>query len=87
VARHAINDFEAVVPALHAGVASTLPVVRRLAEAASSATEPALGMLSGSGATCFVLHAGALAEPAPLAGVRWLATRTATAIVAPAPIF
>ncbi len=58
VARFAGNDFESVVPSLHEGVAAVLPVVRHLAEAVGDEHEPAIGLMSGSGATCFVLHAG-----------------------------
>lgn len=51
----ASNDFETVVPALHAGVARWLPVVRQAASRMTEAGVPAIGMMSGSGATCFVL--------------------------------
>jgi 4-diphosphocytidyl-2-C-methyl-D-erythritol kinase len=111
VAHLAANDFEAVVPALHAGVAAVLPMMRQLAESMGDADEPAIGLLSGSGATCFALHRGDPRGPfnwsvertgapgddaaeaaeaallAPLAQVHWVETRTASAIVAPEPIF
>jgi 4-diphosphocytidyl-2-C-methyl-D-erythritol kinase len=58
VARFAANDFESVVPALHAGVAAVLPVVRSMAAALGDAERPAIGLMSGSGATCFVLFSG-----------------------------
>jgi len=48
----ATNDFEEVVTAMHAGVGALLPSLKRGAAAASS---PSIGMLSGSGATCFAL--------------------------------
>lgn len=51
----AANDFEAVVPQLHAGVARWLPVVRQAASRMTESGVPAIGMMSGSGATCFVL--------------------------------
>jgi 4-diphosphocytidyl-2-C-methyl-D-erythritol kinase len=49
------NDFEQVVPGLHAGVARWLPVVRQAASRLVAAGTPAIGQMSGSGATCFVL--------------------------------
>lgn len=52
----AINDFEQVVPALHAGVATVLPAVRQAAQQLTAQGHPAIGLMSGSGATCFVLH-------------------------------
>ncbi len=55
VAALAANDFEAVVPGLHAGVASVLPVLRAAAADARDHGVPAIGMLSGSGATCYLL--------------------------------
>jgi 4-diphosphocytidyl-2-C-methyl-D-erythritol kinase len=94
----AANDFEQVVPGLHDGVAAWLPVVRSAAEVLRSAGEPALGLLSGSGATCAIVHPpnsglnlGVAGEDGadvewPF-GARLLETRTASAIVAPEPIF
>ena len=58
IARLAANDFEAVVPSMHEGVAAVLPLVRQVAEEMRAAGMPAIGMLSGSGATCFLLTAG-----------------------------
>jgi len=52
----AANDFEQVVPALHAGVAAVLPALRAEARRLGDAGAPAVGMMSGSGATCFLLH-------------------------------
>ncbi len=54
VAALATNDFEAVVPALHADVGAGLAFVRRSA-AEAGRSGPAIGLLSGSGATCFAL--------------------------------
>ena len=58
VARIAANDFERVVPHLHAGVAFVLPVIRRVVASARERGHPIIGQLSGSGATCFLLQAG-----------------------------
>lgn len=68
IARIAMNDFEAVVPSLHEGVARVLPELRVLAatgappgdDAASRPqepriAEPRIAMMSGSGATCFLV--------------------------------
>lgn len=52
----ATNDFEAVVATMHSGVAATLPRVRAAAQRVRDAGAPAIGMMSGSGATCFVVH-------------------------------
>ncbi|GAB1341759.1 4-(cytidine 5'-diphospho)-2-C-methyl-D-erythritol kinase [Gemmatimonas sp.] len=54
----AANDFEQVVPNLHAGVASTLPLLRQTAASLHAQGHHAIGMMSGSGATCFLLYAG-----------------------------
>jgi len=55
IAGLALNDFEEVVPALHAGVARWLPVVRQASTRLVENGIPAIGLMSGSGATCFVL--------------------------------
>ncbi len=55
VATLAANDFESVVPGMHTGVATTLPLVRQVATGLCDAGTPAIGMLSGSGATIFLL--------------------------------
>jgi 4-diphosphocytidyl-2-C-methyl-D-erythritol kinase len=92
VAALAGNDFERVVPSLHPGVSAWLPVVRSAAEVLQATGTPAVGGLSGSGATCFLLHGledgfdfgwddGEHAH-----GARLVETRTASAIVAPEPI-
>jgi len=95
IASLAANDFEQVVPALHPGVAQWLPVVREAAAVLRATGEPALGLLSGSGATCVIVHpldSGLALGPdgddvtQPL-GARLVETRTASAIVAPEPIF
>ena len=52
----AANDFEAIVPAMHTGVAATLPLVRAAAQRVRDSGAPGIGMMSGSGATCFVVH-------------------------------
>lgn len=92
----AVNDFEGVVPPLHLGVAEWLPRVHAAAKDASR-VGAAIGMLSGSGATCFVAYAPAADEivaehlsawqtMAQGTGVQLLETVTAAAIVAPEPI-
>jgi 4-diphosphocytidyl-2-C-methyl-D-erythritol kinase len=50
------NDFEQVVPQLHEGVASMLPLLRQTAATLNARGRHAIGMMSGSGATCFLLH-------------------------------
>ena len=57
IAGLAANDFEPVVSSLHAGVARWLPVVRHTASKLTAQGTPAIGLMSGSGATCFVLSA------------------------------
>lgn len=56
VADCAVNDFEPVVTAMHSGVAQVLPLVRHVAATLRAHGHPAVGLMSGSGATCFVLH-------------------------------
>jgi 4-diphosphocytidyl-2-C-methyl-D-erythritol kinase len=58
IAAIAANDFEAVVSTMHTGVATTLPAIRTMAHELRASGATAIGLLSGSGATCFVLHAG-----------------------------
>jgi 4-diphosphocytidyl-2-C-methyl-D-erythritol kinase len=75
----AANDFELVVPAMHAGVGALLPIVKHEAQ---RATAPCIGLLSGSGATCFALGEGATdmaIDEALLreAGARRISTSTA----------
>ncbi len=53
----AANDFELVVPAIHSGVATVLPQLRAWAATQRANGQPSIGMLSGSGATCFALGA------------------------------
>lgn len=50
------NDFEPVVSDMHPGVAATLPRVHDEAARLRATGVPAIGMLSGSGATCYLLH-------------------------------
>lgn len=59
IAKIVENDFERVIPALHAGVSETLAHVKGLAKALNEKAGTAIGMLSGSGATCFLLMSGA----------------------------
>jgi 4-diphosphocytidyl-2-C-methyl-D-erythritol kinase len=56
VADCAVNDFEQVVSAMHAGVGQVLPQVQHAAQLLRDQGHPAVGLMSGSGATCFVLH-------------------------------
>jgi 4-diphosphocytidyl-2-C-methyl-D-erythritol kinase len=56
VAAVAANDFEVVVPSMHDGVAQLLPMVLQTAAALQREGHAAIGRMSGSGATCFVLH-------------------------------
>ncbi|MES2521096.1 MAG: 4-(cytidine 5'-diphospho)-2-C-methyl-D-erythritol kinase [Gemmatimonadota bacterium] len=65
VATIAANDFESVVPGMHTGVASTLPLVQQVATDLRDAGTPAIGMLSGSGATIFLLTPVDAALPSP----------------------
>jgi 4-diphosphocytidyl-2-C-methyl-D-erythritol kinase len=60
IAGLATNDFEPVVMQLHAGVARWLPVVRQATVRMTENGAPAIGMMSGSGATCFLLAPDAL---------------------------
>lgn len=50
------NDFERVVPPMHEGVREVLPLVQDEADRIRAAGFPAIGGMTGSGATCFVLH-------------------------------
>lgn len=54
----AANDFEPVVSEMHEGVAGVLPRFRQMALEMQASGTPAVGMMSGSGATCFLLHTG-----------------------------
>jgi 4-diphosphocytidyl-2-C-methyl-D-erythritol kinase len=73
----AANDFEQVVPAMHRGVATVLPALRDLAAAVRAPGRPACALLSGSGATCFVLHPeGTSVSPVLPAGARLVRTAT-----------
>lgn len=60
IAAVAANDFEPVVSEMHAGVAGVLPLFREIALESRANGTPAIGMMSGSGATCFLLHTGAM---------------------------
>lgn len=77
IAAAAMNDFEQVVPAMHAGVASVLPVLRAAADTLRMQGLPAAGLMSGSGATCFVLHPiGTRVAPELPAGARLVESTT-----------
>ena len=77
IASAAVNDFEQVVPALHAGVAAVLPVVRQAAQQFMANGMVSTGLMSGSGATCFVLHPpGTTVELALPEGARVVTTST-----------
>lgn len=56
VIQYAQNDFEQVVLSTHEGVGLVLPKLRELAVELSTSADPTLGMLSGSGATCFLIY-------------------------------
>lgn len=75
IADVAANDFEPVVSEMHAGVALVLPWFRQMAATARRNGSAAIGMMSGSGATCFVLHTGATDMPTD-GPVTLLPTRT-----------
>ena len=51
----ASNDFEDVVMGLHRGVAGLLPLLRRATAHARGAGTSLIGLMSGSGATCFAI--------------------------------
>ena len=77
----AANDFEEVVPALHSGVARWLPVVRQAATRLVENGTPAIGLMSGSGATCFVLAPpGLIPELGVANDMRVVKTHTLTTI-------
>jgi 4-diphosphocytidyl-2-C-methyl-D-erythritol kinase len=77
VAALAANDFEQVVPAMHAGVATALPVLRDEAARLRAGGHVAMALMSGSGATCFVLHPPEL-RVAPEAPAGGMVVRTGT---------
>ena len=58
IADIAANDFERVVPLMHEGVASVLPLLRVAARMNGDTDRVGIGMMSGSGATCFLLMNG-----------------------------
>ncbi len=55
IAEIAENDFERVVPTMHTGVADVLPMVKALAAERRASGAPAIGLMSGSGATCVLV--------------------------------
>ncbi|WP_411280821.1 4-(cytidine 5'-diphospho)-2-C-methyl-D-erythritol kinase [Gemmatimonas sp.] len=77
IAALAMNDFEPVVSAMHAGVAAILPGFRAIAAERRASGSPAIGMMSGSGATCFLLLSeGAMGlQTDGSAAVLWTSTR------------
>jgi len=78
LARIAMNDFEAVVPTLHEGVARVLPRLKALAQdsvRSDDADMPRLALMSGSGATCFLLAPDATSLQVP---ADWQVTFTCT---------
>ena len=60
IAAISANDFEVVVSEMHEGVAAVLPGFREVAAKLRDSGTPAIGMMSGSGATCFLLHTGSM---------------------------
>lgn len=75
----AVNDFEAVAPSMHPGVATVLPMIHAEARALRSQGYPAIGLMSGSGATCFLLHPAELTPELTIpAGAQLVRTATAT---------
>lgn len=53
IAQIAHNDFERVVPAMHSGVREALVAIRESTARFRTHHSPVIGMMSGSGATCF----------------------------------
>lgn len=81
IAGLAENDFERVVPSMHEGVARWLPVAKQAARRMTDEGLPAIGMLSGSGATCFVLGApGRIPELGSGQGMQPIRTHTLTTV-------
>lgn len=64
VAAITANDFERVVPAMHAGVGEVLTMLREMSGAARSFGATWIAHLSGSGATCYFINASADAAEA-----------------------
>lgn len=60
IAAISANDFEVLVSEMHEGVAAVLPGFREVAAKLRDSGTPAIGMMSGSGATCFLLHMGTM---------------------------
>lgn len=85
ISGQAVNDFERTVPTFHQGVAEWLPRLRSQASRLSAGGFPALALMSGSGATCFLVHPPGAAPEWPEApgGARVVHTSTASAIVPP----
>lgn len=67
VAEAATNDFEGVVPGMHDGVRALLPHVKQRALTIRNAGVAAMGLMTGSGATCIVVYeSSAVQLPPPL---------------------
>lgn len=65
IAIFAANDFEPVVRRMHEGIAQLAPLLRARVHQLRAAGQSAIGMMSGSGATCLLLHVpGEHAPPA-----------------------
>lgn len=86
VAALATNDFESVVPRMHAGVAAWLPRVRAIASRLRAEGAPAIGLMSGSGATCFLLSTDATAATAAAALAEGLSAAPRAASTADAAV-
>lgn len=76
VAAIATNDFEDVVMQMHGGVAGVLPTLRRAVANPRAAEHVGIGMLSGSGATCFALGVDAALTAGMATEFELVATRT-----------
>ena len=73
----AANDFEDIVMQMHSGVAALLPPLREAAHArGAGAGALGIGMLSGSGATCFAIGLHVAFDPTPYAHFDTVATQT-----------
>jgi len=63
VAEIAGNDFEHVVEAMHEGVSEALPTLHSMAIEGRKRGATSIGLLSGSGATCYLLEADGASAP------------------------
>lgn len=76
IAAIAVNDFEEVVMQMHQGVGNLLPTLRRAIADHRAAGNIGIGMLSGSGATCFVVGTESALDPLLALSFNPVATRT-----------